>query len=106
MARRWSAGCYGVARRREGSRQNSIGPRIILNSYALRARGRGWPGRGLPVATGARKTVGGGARAALGAPLFLNITHCAREGADGQAVVCRLLREIGAPTGGEREQNS
>src|SRR6202161_912691 len=25
MARPWSAGCYGVARQREGSRQNSIG---------------------------------------------------------------------------------
>ena len=24
MARPWSAGCYGVARQREGSRQNSI----------------------------------------------------------------------------------
>jgi hypothetical protein len=25
MARPWSAGCYGVARQREGSRQNGIG---------------------------------------------------------------------------------
>jgi hypothetical protein len=25
MARQWSARCYGVARQREGSRQNSIG---------------------------------------------------------------------------------
>jgi hypothetical protein len=28
MARPWSARCYGVARQREGSRQNSIGPRV------------------------------------------------------------------------------
>jgi hypothetical protein len=27
MARQWSARCYGVARQRDGSRQNSIGPR-------------------------------------------------------------------------------
>jgi hypothetical protein len=27
MARQWSARCYGVARQREGSRQNSIGLR-------------------------------------------------------------------------------
>src|SRR5665647_3463676 len=50
MARQWSARCYGVARQREGSRQNSIG--------------------------------------ALTPFLTLN----AREGADGQAVVCPLLR--------------
>src|ERR1700694_1371644 len=48
-ARPWSARCYGVARQRDGSRQNSIG--VLLYSFlsALRARG---PGRGLPVATG------------------------------------------------------
>src|SRR5450759_2629833 len=51
MARQWSARCYGVARQREGSRQNSIG-------------------RVNP---------------------FLSPLH-AREGADGQAVVCPLLR--------------
>ena len=28
MARPWSARCYGVARQREGSRQNSIGQQI------------------------------------------------------------------------------
>src|ERR1039457_2599915 len=32
MARPWSARCYGVARQREGSRQNSIGPRVNLFS--------------------------------------------------------------------------
>src|SRR5674476_654903 len=54
MARQWSARCYGVARQREGSRQNSIG---VLSS-----------------------------------PL-------AREGADGQAVVCPLLRGSSATRG-------
>src|SRR5664280_3419047 len=34
MARPWSARCYGVARQREGSRQNSIGgPRV--NPFSL-----------------------------------------------------------------------
>src|SRR3977135_1262178 len=31
MARRWSARCYGVARPREGSRQNSIGGSGVLS---------------------------------------------------------------------------
>jgi hypothetical protein len=30
MARPWSARCYGVARQREGSRQNSIGGGFML----------------------------------------------------------------------------
>src|SRR5450631_1285134 len=52
MARPWSARCYGVARQREGSRQNSIG-----------------------------------------GPALTSFPHLnAREGADGQAVVCPLLR--------------
>src|SRR6266851_2632246 len=51
MARQWSARCYGVARQREGSRQNSRRSRDNTNSR-LRPRG----------------------------------------GADGQAVVCPLLR--------------
>ena len=32
MARPWSARCYGVARQREGSRQNSIGGSGVLLS--------------------------------------------------------------------------
>src|SRR6202162_2623020 len=53
LARPWSAGCYGVARQREGSRQNGIGgPAFTLSITLPRARGRCWPGRGLPVATG------------------------------------------------------
>ena len=52
MARPWSARCYGVARQREGSRQNSTG-----------------------------------------VPALTPFCHpYAREGADGQAVVCPLLR--------------
>ena len=31
MARQWSARCYGVARQREGSRQNSIGGSGVLS---------------------------------------------------------------------------
>jgi hypothetical protein len=31
MARPWSARCYGVARQREGSRQNSIGVSGVLS---------------------------------------------------------------------------
>ena len=31
MARPWSARCYGVARQREGSRQNSITRRLLTN---------------------------------------------------------------------------
>src|ERR1700693_5730743 len=39
MARPWSARCYGVARQRDGSRQNSIGgPRVYL-IYHPYARG-------------------------------------------------------------------
>src|SRR6202049_1073951 len=35
MARPWSAGCYGVARQREGSRQNSIGTPAFTLSITL-----------------------------------------------------------------------
>src|SRR6266851_2200755 len=37
MARQWSARCYGVARHREGSRQNSIGGLRRAFSPAFRA---------------------------------------------------------------------
>src|SRR6266851_4067864 len=128
MARQWSARCYGVARHREGSRQNSIGgsgvlslrhfgrdpfipwqrgcrriwrgvilvywfrrgrgcrphdaevaggavadlgllisgPRLTLTLKHTPARGRGWPGRGLPVATGSLATERGRAKTASG----------------------------------------
>jgi hypothetical protein len=39
MARPWSARCYGVARQREGSRQNSIGT-PLTRPIALYARAR------------------------------------------------------------------
>src|ERR1019366_6090204 len=59
MARPWSARCYGVARQREGSRQNSIGGPALTSFYQPYARG----------------------------------------GADGQAVVCPLLRGSSATRG-------
>src|SRR5450759_3388510 len=37
MARPWSARCYGVARQREGSRQNSIGGPALTWFSTLRA---------------------------------------------------------------------
>ena len=37
MARQWSARCYGVARQREGSRQNSTGVSGVLSLYPLGA---------------------------------------------------------------------
>ena len=40
LARPWSARCYGVARQREGSRQNSIGSPAFPSSITLSARGR------------------------------------------------------------------
>jgi len=57
MARPWSARCYGVARQREGSRQNSIGTAltIFLTLYArealnghrsARTYGVAWPREG------------------------------------------------------------
>src|ERR1022692_169256 len=65
MARPWSARCYGVARQREGARQNSIG----------------------------------------GPALTLSLTLSAREGADGQAVVCPLLRGSSPTRGGAPKQH-
>ena len=40
MARPWSARCYGVARQREGSRQNSIGGPALTSFITLNARAR------------------------------------------------------------------
>src|SRR6202049_4620108 len=124
MARPWSAGCYGVARQREGSRQNSIGGSGVLS---LRHFGlAGWfslsVGAWVPKESGAAK-IGFGrrdaarpARAAWAVQAArwkgrwrrrrrfslvllisgprVNLFHqpYAREGADGQAVVCPLLR--------------
>jgi hypothetical protein len=38
MARPWSARCYGVARQREGSRQNSIGTSWVSETGMIPAR--------------------------------------------------------------------
>ena len=111
MARPWSARCYGVARQREGSRQNSIGASGVLS---LRHFGLVLypliPWRvGAEICRGERcklwLMVSAGAMLLdrLGPPGFrftdfraphlplLSPLH-AREGADGQAVVCPLLR--------------
>ena len=52
-ARPWSARCYGVARQRDRSRQNSRGPALTPLVTLTRARG---PGRGRPAATGRSPT--------------------------------------------------
>ena len=49
MARQWSARCYGVARQREGSGQNSIGGSGVLSLRHFRA------GSLDPLARGCRK---------------------------------------------------
>jgi hypothetical protein len=36
MARPWSARCYGVARQRDGSRQNSIGGYLSFAGFGFR----------------------------------------------------------------------
>src|SRR5674476_957884 len=104
MARPWSARCYGVARQREGSRQNSIGAPACFLSGIFRAgslyplargcrriwRGEGWfrPARCCSTGSG---------RLDLdllisGPRVNLVYQPYSREGADGQAVVCPLLR--------------
>src|SRR5674476_647348 len=104
MARQWSARCYGVARQREGSRQNSIGAPACFLSGIFRAgslyplargcrriwRGEGWfrPARCCSTGSG---------RLDLdllisGPRVNLVYQPYSREGADGQAVVCPLLR--------------
>ena len=41
MARPWSARCYGVARQREGSRQNSIGGLVLFIPWRVGAEESG-----------------------------------------------------------------
>src|ERR1700693_3010660 len=102
MARPWSARCYGVARQREGSRQNSIGPPACFLSGIFRA------GFLYPLARGCRRIWRGEGynyglwlrrrrrrfrfQLAEGDPRLSYLSPLAREGADGQAVVCPLLR--------------
>src|SRR5664280_2864977 len=104
MARQWSARCYGVARQREGSRQTASGAPACFLSGIFRAgslyplargcrriwRGEGWfrPARCCSTGSG---------RLDLdllisGPRVTLVYQPYSREGADGQAVVCPLLR--------------
>src|ERR1700675_4423629 len=102
MARQWSARCYGVARQREGSRQNSIGGSGVLS---LRHFGLVLviPWRVGAEEAGAAKDAimaygFGGAVADfvrnswLRGPRLPYLSPLEPEGADGQAVVCPLLR--------------
>ena len=106
MARPWSARCYGVARPREGSRQNSIGWLGRAFTPAFRA-GSLSLGAWVPEESAAAKfgnMVSAGAMLLdrlgppgfrfndFGAPRLPYLFTLAREGADGQAVVCPLLR--------------
>src|SRR5216684_6683909 len=123
MARPWSAGCYGVARHREGSRQNSRRGLGRALSPAFRA---GSLDPFIPLARGCRRIwrgvilvywfrrgrgcrphdaeVAGGAVADLGLLISgprdnTNSRLRPRGGAAGQAVVCRLLRGRSPPRG-------
>src|SRR6202043_3640383 len=100
MARPWSARCYGVARQREGSRQTSIGCPALTLIVTLTRTGalmaRPWSARCYGVARqreGSRQTSIGGPR------VNLNCHPYAHGGADGQAVVCPLLRGSSATRG-------
>src|SRR6202521_5649132 len=104
MARPGSARCYGVARQREGSRQNSIGGSGVLSLRHF----SGWfslsLGAWVPKNLARRRMVSAGAMLLdrLGPPEFRfndfraprlsYLSPLAREGADGQAGVCPLLR--------------
>src|SRR6202035_2789489 len=108
LARPWSARCYGVARPREGSRQNSIGGLGRAFTPAFRAGSLSLnPGRVAAEESGAARMVSAGAMLLdrLGPPgsefrfidfrpprFALLSASRAREGAAGQAVVCPLLR--------------
>src|ERR1700686_1378212 len=102
MARQWSARCYGVARQRDGSHQNSIGvlrrafsPAFRAGSLYPLARGcrRSWRGEGCNYGLWLRRRRRRfrSQQLAEGAAFILSIT-LTREGAAGQAVVCPLLR--------------
>ena len=108
MARPWSARCYGVARPREGSRQNSIGGSGCFHShFAWFSLSLGaWVPKNLPRRNleiwfrPARCCSTGSGRLDLDLmilgprvnPPLPYLFTLAREGADGQAVVCPLLR--------------
>ena len=108
MARPWSARCYGVARPREGSRQNSIGGSGVLSlrhfglvlypliPWRVGAEESAAAKFGNMVSAGAmlldRLGSPGFRFNDFGAPRLPYLSPLAREGADGQAVVCPLLR--------------
>ena len=106
MARPWSARCYGVARPREGSRQNSIGGSGVLSlrhfglvlfiPWRVGAEEFAAAKFGNMVSAGAmlldRLGPPGFRFNDFGAPRLPYLFTLAREGADGQAVVCPLLR--------------
>src|ERR1700676_3172457 len=125
MARPWSARCYGVARQREGSRQTSIGGSGVLSlrhfglvlfiPWRVGAEQSGAAKNGFGAATlsgtgsaspphqlaeGCRRRRRGFRFIDFRCPaLTLISTLYAREGADGQAVVCPLLRGSSATRG-------
>ena len=99
MARPWSARCYGVARQRDGSRQNSTGSLRRAFPLSLGA----WVPKNLArrsfglLVSPARCCSTGSGRLDLdllisGPRVNLVYQPYSREGADGQAVVCPLLR--------------
>src|SRR3954452_18212700 len=100
-ARPWSARCYGVARQRDRSRQNSRGPRACflsgISGSRVGAEESGAASFDLLVSAARCGATGSGRHAAdrageplhRGAPVYPSVTLYARE---GQAVVCPLLR--------------
>src|SRR6202521_2165762 len=58
MARPWSARCYGVARQREGSRQNSIGGSGVLSLRHFSDWFSLSPGAGVPKNLARRRRLG------------------------------------------------
>src|SRR4051795_5695073 len=100
-ARPWSARCYGVARQRDRSRQNSRGPRACflsgISGSRVGAEESGAASFDLLVSAARCGATGSGRHAADRAgeplhrapPLTPSVTLYARE---GQAVVCPLLR--------------
>src|SRR5436305_844576 len=100
-ARPWSARCYGVARQRDRSRQNSRGPRACflsgISGSRVGAEESGAASFDLLVSAARCGATGSGRHAAdrAGEPLHHappftpSVTLYARE---GQAVVCPLLR--------------
>ena len=121
MARPWSARCYGVARPRQGVAPKQH--RVLGRAFtpAFRAGSSLIPWRvgaeefaaakfGNMVSAGAMLLDRLGQRAGFrfndfGAPRLPYLFTLAREGADGQAVVCPLLRGSSPTTGVAQKQH-